>query len=105
MTSEPMIAIGMSRSGFFVSSPERRDRVEADVGEEDQGGGLLGAAEALGKNGEKLSAENAVMPRAMKMRRIVDLDHDHDQVRAGASRGLPQQRSAVIESTRKTAGG
>ena len=103
MTSEPTIASGRSRFGFLASSLPVRDRVEADVGEEDDRRRGDHSRAPCGANGVKLPVLNAVNATTMKKISTASLTTTMTRLTAALSR-VPRTSSRVIASTMKTAG-
>ena len=93
MSSEPMIAIGRSRSGFLDSSDAGRDGVEPDIGEEDHPGRYGDAAGApFGANGDEVVGVERGERDDDEEQQDDDLDHHHDGVGAGALLGAADQQ-------------
>jgi hypothetical protein len=68
-----------------------RDRVEADVGEEDQGGGVADAAEALGREGREVAAAEGRDSGDDEEREDGELEDHHRGVRPRALAHSDQQ--------------
>ena len=82
ITSEPTIAIGRSRFGFLRLLGAGRDRVEADVGEEDHRRGADDAVDALGRERlQVVGVERRDEGDDDEERQDQQLDADHDEVR------------------------
>ena len=79
-----MIAIGRSRPGLLDLLARGRDRVEADVGEEDHRRAVTTPSKPSGLNGVRLPESKPVKARTMKRITIATLTIDHHRVGAGA---------------------
>jgi hypothetical protein len=84
IASEPTIAIGRSRLGLRVSSPDVETAVEPDIGEEDHRRGGDDAAGPLGRERPQVVALARGDAEHDEQGEHRQLEHDHDAVGARA---------------------
>src|SRR3954447_19671217 len=103
MASEPMIAIGRSLPGFFVSSPEVETASNPMYAKKITDAAVTVPSRPFGANGCRLPESNAVTPSTRNSASTASLMNTMIVLVRALSR-MPTQSTAVTASTMKTAG-